>query len=134
MMIDTLTTARTLERRGFTKDQAEGLTEVIRAAVNENVATKSDLGEVKSELKADIASLRAEVKADIAELRAEFGGLRAEVKADIANLRTGFGTLRTEVKTEIANLKTEIANQKVWMFGAMIVVGGFAITIDKLFK
>jgi hypothetical protein len=42
-MIDTLATARNLEKRGFTQDQAEGLTEAMKSAVLDGSATKTDL-------------------------------------------------------------------------------------------
>jgi hypothetical protein len=111
-MIETLTTARARAKRGFTHDQAEGLTEANRSAVSDNVATKSDLGE----LRAEIAGLRSELKTEIA-------CVRAEMKTEIAG-----------VKTEMSGIKAEIASLKIWLFGAIIVVAGFAITIDKLVK
>ncbi len=72
---DTLHAAKALTAAGFEAAQAEAITDTIRDAFTESVATKADIAEVK----ADIAELRAEVKADIAELR-------AEVKADIAGI------------------------------------------------
>jgi predicted nucleic acid-binding Zn-ribbon protein len=122
-MIDTLTTARALAKRGFTQDQAEGLTEAIRGAVSENVATKTDIGE----LKAGIAGIRAEMKTEIA-------GIRVEMKTEIAGIRVEMKTEIAGVKTEIAGVKAEIASLKVWLFSSIIVVAGFAITIDKLLK
>ena len=44
------------------------------------LATRSDIAELRAEFKSDITELRAEVKSDITELR-------AEVKSDIAELR-----------------------------------------------
>lgn len=50
MTIDTLKAARNLAKRGFTQDQAEGLPEELKASVEEGVATKTDLAELKAEL------------------------------------------------------------------------------------
>ena len=61
---DTLHAAKALTAAGFEAQQAEAITDTIREAFTESVATKADIAEVKAE----IADLRAEVKADIAGL------------------------------------------------------------------
>ena len=61
---DTLHAAKALTAAGFEAQQAEAITDTIREAFTESVATKADMAEVKAE----IADLRAEVKADIAGL------------------------------------------------------------------
>ena len=47
---DTLATARKLESAGLDAAQAEAVTEAIRAAVTEGVATKSDLAALELRL------------------------------------------------------------------------------------
>ena len=59
---DTLHAAKALTAAGFEARQAEAITDTIREAFTESVATKADIAAVK----ADIADLRAEMKADIA--------------------------------------------------------------------
>lgn len=61
---DTLHAAKALTAAGFEAQQAEAITDTIREAFTESVATKADIAEVKAE----IADLRAEMKADIAGL------------------------------------------------------------------
>ncbi len=61
---DTLHAAKALTAAGFEAQQAEAITDTIREAFTESVATKADIAEVKAE----IADLRAAVKADIAGL------------------------------------------------------------------
>ena len=63
---DTLHAAKALAAAGFEAQQAEAITDTIRGAFTESVATK-----------ADVAGLEAAVAADM-----------AEVKAEIANLET----------------------------------------------
>ena len=74
---DTLKLARRLEAAGFpgkpAGDTAEALAEAMSGA---ELATKSDLALIRT----DMAGLRAELKTDIA-------ALRAELKADIELLR-----------------------------------------------
>ena len=72
---DTLHAAKALAAAGFEAQQAEAITDTIREAFTESVATK-----------ADIAGLEAAVAADIAEVRTEIAEVKAELKADIAGL------------------------------------------------
>jgi len=55
----------------------------IKQEMRDELATKEDLANLRSELKDDIASLRTELKGDIASLR-------SELKDDISSLRTEF--------------------------------------------
>ena len=107
---DTLAAVRNLEKAGMGTSQAEAVTETIRVAVFQGVATKEDLDELRSGTKADIAELRSGTKADIAELR-------AEMKADIAELRA-------ETKAEIGELRVEIQKFRADMTWRMVVVVG----------
>ena len=59
---DTLHAAKALTAAGFESQQAEAITNTIRDAFTESVATKADIAEVKAE----IAELKAALKADIA--------------------------------------------------------------------
>ena len=52
---DTLAVTRQLKARGFSADQAEAITEAVRAGVTGGVATKADL----ADLKTDMAGLEA---------------------------------------------------------------------------
>ena len=63
-IFDTLHAAKALTAAGFEAEQAEAITDTIRDAFTESVATKADI----AGLKADMAELKAELKADIAEL------------------------------------------------------------------
>lgn len=108
--IDTLQLSRVLrDRAGFSQDAAEATAEALGAAIGGEVATKTDLAALKSELKADIAAVRTELKADINELR-------NELKADITELRTelkgDIAALRTELKGDIAGNSADIAGIK----------------------
>ena len=98
---DTLAAVRNLEKAGMGTSQAEAVTETIRVAVFQGVATKEDVAALRSATSEDIAELRAETKADIAALRAdlnaEIGGLRGEMKADIGTLRADFEKFRADM-------------------------------------
>ena len=56
---DTLHAAKALTQAGFAPPQAEAITDTIRAAFSDSVATKTDI----AELRAEMAALRAEMAA-----------------------------------------------------------------------
>jgi DNA-binding transcriptional MerR regulator len=103
MAIDTLKVAKRLREAGFTEPQAEAVIAAVQEGTEgADLATKMDIGELRSELKAEIADLRTELKAEIADLRSEVrqSELRLEakieaIKADILNRVFGLilGTL-----------------------------------------
>ncbi len=54
---DTLHAAKTLTQAGFAPPQAEAITDTIRAAFSDSVATKTDIAELRTEM----AELRTEM-------------------------------------------------------------------------
>ncbi|MBF0144000.1 MAG: DUF1640 domain-containing protein [Magnetococcales bacterium] len=71
---DTHKFVRRLRDAGVEEGQAEAFSDAfqeVREAQLEELATKSDLTGLKSELKGEIAELRSELKGDIRELRGE---------------------------------------------------------------
>ena len=79
---DTLKFARHLEESGLAASAAAGAAEALADALTgANLATKGDIGEVKS----DIAGVRAELKSDIASLKVELKGDIAAVRTELLN-------------------------------------------------
>ena len=62
---DTLKLSRKLESAGFTRDQAVGAAEALAETMDDNVATKSDLREVKNELSSDIRDVETRLTGQI---------------------------------------------------------------------
>lgn len=86
-----------------------GLTSVywaMRREFNTNLTVGLD------SVRTEIQDLRVDLKADIADCRAETQALRTELKGDISELRTelkaDIGELRTEVKADIDRLDDRI--------------------------
>ena len=94
---DTLAAVRNLEKAGMGTSQAEAVTETIRVAVFQGVATKEDLAELRAATREDLAELRGELKADIGEVKAEIAELRAATREDLAELRTELEKLRADL-------------------------------------
>ena len=76
----------------------------------EHLATKADLGDLKSELKAEIADVRSELKAEIADVK-------SELKAEVA-----------DVKSEVAGLRGDVRGIKWWI----ISIGSAAVILSGL--
>ena len=60
--MDTLMRTKKLEALGFDRPKAEGLVLMVKESIDEEVAKKSDLSALKSELKSDITRLESEIK------------------------------------------------------------------------
>ncbi|HMK89998.1 MAG TPA: coiled-coil domain-containing protein [Methylocystis sp.] len=109
-----------LKKGGFTDEQARASAEALESALTEVVATKSDIRELRSELKSEIIELRSELKSDISELKSEISELRSELKSDIfringdiAELKAEIKAVKTEAKADLAVIRAEIAGNKV---------------------
>ena len=83
---DTLKIAQDLKHAGFTEQQAEALTDAIKAAFTDTVATKADLQTVETTLKADLQTLRGEVQTVGTTLKADLRAVGARMEAMEARL------------------------------------------------
>ena len=81
-MTDRLTLAHAIEDAGIERVKAEALAGAIFEAIHDNVATKVDIHDLRSEMKANIQELRSE----IVELRGEVAQLGTSLRAEIAQL------------------------------------------------
>jgi hypothetical protein len=100
-----------LEASGFPHAQAKATAEAFAEATSRELATKTDLLAVKSELKAEITTTRSDLQTEIATLRSD--------------LQTQITSVRSEMRTEFAAVRSEIElgkrDLKIW-FGSMMVV------------
>jgi hypothetical protein len=116
LLLDTLRLSRALRDKGnFTSEQAEALAEALGEASQGDLATKTDLAGVRTEiagLKTELKTELAGVGTEIAELRtklkSEIAGARGELKSEIAGVGTEIAELRTELKTEIDSVRAEL--------------------------
>ena len=78
-VVDTLKLKTRLSDSGMPEAQAqvlvEELDELLSTAIVAQVATKTDMAELRAATKTDMAELRAEIKTDIVELRAAISSL-----------------------------------------------------------
>jgi hypothetical protein len=105
---DTLKFARKLEASGMAGPMAAGTAEALADAMGgAELATKADVGSVRTEMTA----MRTELKTDIA-------GLRTELKADISSLRSEF-------KSDLEILRRDLV---IKVGGMMVVSVGVLLT------
>jgi hypothetical protein len=122
LTFDELAYVDRLKAAGMGEREARALAEGLDQALREEVATKTDLTAVKSELAADIAAVKTELAADIAAVRTELG---AEITA-----------VRTELRTEIAAVRIDLAAVKHdllrWMVGMAFAQVGLTVALVRL--
>lgn len=110
ILFDTLKLARRLEGAGFSRDQANGAAEAIAEGFSADIATKTDIAEVKTE----IATLRGDMHTEFASLRTEIAGLRGDMNGEVASVRTDIASLRGD----ISGVRSATAQ---WIVGAAFV-------------
>ena len=67
LIFDSLTTARVLQSKGFTPEQAEGIAEQMNQLLIQDIATKGDIDAVRGEM----AAMRIELKGEMKSLTSE---------------------------------------------------------------
>lgn len=113
-MFNALKYIRNLEGVGFPREQAEAQVQLVIDSFQENVATKVDVAELRSDIKSEMAELRSEMAELSAELKSDMAELKVELKSDMAELRNQFAQLGSKV----AELKTDL----VFRLGSIIVL------------
>ena len=88
------------------------------AAKDDLATVRTEIAEVRADLKGDIATVRADLKGDIATVR-------ADLKDDIATVRTEIA----EVRADLSGLEARLYRQ-LWIMAAGIV--GLTVTLVKL--
>ncbi len=134
-MFDTLKVSRKLTAAGFDLKQADALVESLAHAMDDTVATKTDVADLKAdvaELKANQAGIEASItvmQGDLTRL-AETAATKAEIIRLESKMETEVASLETKVETEIAGLKVEMVqgfeeiNKRVTrtVFGVAVVL------------
>ena len=136
LAFDTLAYAKEMEAAGFSREQAEVFAAAQGKILKEafaatELATKTDVNDVRIALKAEIQDVRSELKAEIqdvrSELKVEIQDVRSELKAEIQDVRTE--VLRLENKME-AN-KHEVLK---WVIGTMVAQTALIVAVIAFLK
>ena len=129
---DTHAFVKRLTQSGMDEQQAEALAECQTQLINDSLATKLDIEEVKKEI-AEVKREVAEVKREVEELKKEV----AEVKREVAELKKEIEILRLETKESIEKIKIDMHKMELRLtirLGSIIVIttGVFATLIKLL--
>lgn len=117
-----------LKEAGFTSQQVQSQICVLTDLTETNMATKSDI----KDLKQSIIGVRLELKSDVNNLRTE---LKTEINNLRVELKTEINDLRVELKTEINELKNAINKLKIQVAEIIHKSNGLEDRItDKIYK
>lgn len=142
--MDTLARTKKLEALGFDRPRAEGLVQMVKESIDEEVAKKADLLELKAELKLDIADMKgdiADMKVNIADMKIEIGGMKGEIggmKGEIGEIKGELLKIRSEIKSSGTEMQNKLGGLIVILWGLGLDWGkGYdliARLIDKIFS
>ena len=107
---DTHQAVKAIASSGLNDTQAEAIVTTINNAMNQSLATKSDILAVEVNMEA----FKGEMKGEMGALRADMETFKAEMKGDVGALRADMEAFKGEMKGEMLVLK--------WMVGLIIVV------------
>ncbi len=102
---DTLAYAKKLKTAGFSEQQAEVQAEALVALVEERLATKKDV----ADLKRDMAMIEANLKRDIAAID--------------ANLRRDMTSMEANLRRDMKELELRLTHSLTLRLGGMLVTG-----------
>ena len=111
---DTHAFFKSLTHAGMEEQQAEALLEFQNHLINDSLATKRDIEEVKAsieEVKASVEALRLKTEQSIEETKASIEALRLKTEQSIEKLRVELEKVKSEVaevKGEVEKLRLEI--------------------------
>ena len=113
-VFDKLNFTRTLESEGtFARPQAEKLSDAVHNAIEETVATRSDIGRLESRI--DVLEGRLDAK--LAGVDAKLAGVEARLDAKLAGVEARLSVMDAKVDAKLAGVDAQIAQQKVWIVG-----------------
>ena len=104
---DTHAFFKNLTHAGMDEQQAEALLEFQKQLINDSLATKRDIGEVK----ASVEALRLKTEQSIEEIKASVEETKASVEALRLKTEQSIEKLKVElekVKSEVAEVKSEV--------------------------
>lgn len=135
-VFDPLKLAKRLEATGVSSPHAAGFAEALSEVMTTELATKSDLTELRGWASAELADIRGEMRAELADIRGEMRRELADVRRE---MRTGFVEVRAafaEVRTEFAKVRTEMvasrAESNRWMVG--LFIAQTSVTVGVLLR
>jgi predicted nucleic acid-binding Zn-ribbon protein len=108
-MFNALKYTKDLEAAGIPREQAEAQVQLVIAAIEDEVATKSELSE-----------FRADMRSEFAEIRSEFAQFRSEVKSEFSDLRSEIAEMKSDLVFKLGVLFVGSNTVGFGMLGVLI--------------
>ncbi len=115
--LDTHRLVKRLVAVGFSDEQAETVTDVVREgreADFSHLATQSDLAAVKN---------------DVAAVKSDVAAVKSDLAAVATQLRTEMGPMESRLNASISEAKADLLK---WVIGLLLVQGGAVVTLIRL--
>ena len=121
LTFDKLAYVDRLKAAGIGEREARALAEGLDQALREEVATKTDLAAVKTELSVDIAAVKTELSAKIA-------AVKTELSVEIATVDTRLTTVEHKLRVEIQTAKHDVLR---WVVGMAFAQTGLTVALIR---
>ena len=108
----TIEYSKKLEEAGLTRKQAEVHLEILEEVVEDEMATKSDILSLKSEMHSQIHGFKSEMQNQMQEFRSEIQNQMQEFRSEI---QSQMQSLRSEIKGEIQEMRSDIKQLELRM-------------------
>ncbi|WP_074013757.1 DUF1640 domain-containing protein [Candidatus Sodalis sp. SoCistrobi] len=129
---DTLQASEELETAGISREQARAISLVVRKSHEvADVATKTDIVEVKR----DISDVRKDLTAQITDVRKDMEARFEKTDAQIADVRKDLSAEIADVRKDMANRFDKLGLQMTVRMGGMLIAAvGLMTAILKVLK
>ncbi len=125
LTFDTLAYVKQLEAVGVPREQAEVQAHALRQIIDEKLATKMDIAQVRAEAEAN----KQELKRDIMDVRAEAEANKQELKHDIAGIKRDMLEMENRWMHQVREMESRIV---IRLGGMLIAAVGVIIAVLKL--
>jgi len=123
-LLNTHATVKKFVHFGLSEDQAEAITEAINEQ-NQELATKSDLAILRSDMNSMKAELKSEITLVESNLRAEIALVQSNLKSEISEVRSEIKNLGTELRADIRTLRAD----GIWLKGILLIILGLLVKL-----
>ncbi len=128
--MDTLARTKKLEALGFERPMAEGLVQMVKQSIDEEVAKKTDLERTENLLSGDIKRLENEIKRVETSLGSEIKRVETSLGSEIKRVET---TLKADIERVETKLSGDIEKLDMKLSSALIgVESKMTSRVDKL--
>jgi len=130
--LDTHAVVKELVAAGFTDEQAEAVTRIVRQSQDvdlSNLATRSDLFGTKADLEKNIAAIKADLEKSIVSVKADLEKSIAAIKAE---LEKSISASKADLEKSLAETRVDILK---WMIGSIgiqtVVIIGAVLALTR---